>query len=57
MQFLSGKKTYIVAGLAILAAVLGYFDGDLDIKGAVEAVFAALGTMGLRSAITAETSK
>lgn len=46
---LTGLKTYIVAAVAILAALLGAFSGDLTILQAGEAIGLALGIGGTRA--------
>ena len=48
---LQGYKTYIVAGLAILGAIAGYFTGDLDLAGALQTGVAAIGAMTMRAGI------
>ena len=44
---LSGKKTYILGGLAILTAVAGFLTGEQDITTTVNAVWEALVGAGL----------
>jgi hypothetical protein len=51
IPFLVGKKTYIIAAAAILYAVFGVISKNLDVNSAINIILAALGTMGLRSAI------
>lgn len=48
---LSGYKTYIVAGLAILGAVAGYFDGDIGKVAAGQAILTAVLALTLRNGI------
>ena len=51
MDWLKGKKTYVVAAAAILTAV-GTFLGDgMSIGDLVTAIFAAITTMTLRAGI------
>lgn len=57
MGSLKGYKTYIVCGLALLAALAGYFDGDMSSKEALEAGFTALAGITLRSGMTTEAGK
>jgi hypothetical protein len=51
MNFLKGKKTYIVGGLTILFAVLGVALGKLDGSTALNMVATALVGMGIRDAL------
>lgn len=46
---LTGLKTYVIAAIAILAALLGVFSGDLTILQAGEAIGLALGIGGTRA--------
>ena len=48
---LNGYKTYILAGLALVYAISGFFTGHIDANTAVETVFAALGAASLRHGI------
>lgn len=57
MGKLKGYKTYIICGLALLAAGFGYLDGDMTAKEAIEAAFTAITGMTLRSGITTEGNK
>lgn len=52
MNFLSGWKTYIVAAGAIITAIGGYASGAITLPELVSAIFAAVGTMTIRHAIT-----
>lgn len=49
---LDGKKTYIVAGLTILYAIVGLLIGQLQVSQAIELILAGLGGIGIRSAIS-----
>ena len=42
-DWLKGKKTYLVALAGIVAAVLGYTNGDLTVVEAIGTILAALG--------------
>ena len=48
---LSGYKTYIVAGLAILGAVASYLDGDIGKVAAGQAILTAVLGITLRQGI------
>ncbi|MCF8467398.1 MAG: hypothetical protein K9G33_08370 [Sneathiella sp.] len=56
-EYLKGKKTYVTAFLAIVAAVGSYALDEIALKDMIEAVFAALTAMTIRAAITTEASK
>lgn len=49
---LSGYKTYIVAGLAIIGAVAGYLDGDFGKVAAGQAILTAVLGITLRAGIS-----
>ena len=51
LEFLKGKKAYIVSLAAILTAVGAYLDGSLDLVGLIAAIFGALGLTTLRAGI------
>ena len=51
ISWLEGKKTYIVAGLAVTYAISGFLTGHIDQQGAIEMILAAVGGMTMRSAI------
>lgn len=57
MNFFSGYKTYILGLAAIIYAITGWFIGNLDQATAMQAFWAGLTAMTLRSGITAETKK
>ena len=57
IEWLKGKKTYFVAALAILTAVVAYINGGIDVKQLVEAIFAALGGITLRAAVAKGATK
>lgn len=48
---LTGYKTYIVAAIAVLSALAGYFDQQLTLLQALEAVGLAVGLAGNRAII------
>ncbi len=56
MKFLSGKKTYIIAGLLVLISLVHYFTGDIQLADVLSSpdllVFLnGLGLASLRDAI------
>ena len=55
MAVLSGYKTYIVAGLAILGAIAGVLDGDIGLQAALQIIVPAVLSMTVRHGIS--TSK
>jgi len=54
---MNGKKTYLVAGVAILYAISGFFFGALDANAAVQIVIAALGLGTVRHGISKAGAK
>ena len=50
-EYLKGKKTYVTAFLAIVAAVGSYVLDEMALKDMIEAVFAALTAMTIRAAM------
>ena len=52
LQFLQGKKTYIVAGATILYAVVGMWSGSLDQNSGMAMIFGALGFGAVRHGIS-----
>ena len=54
IQFLKGKKTYILGICGILYAIFGFITGNLDSVQALSFVFGCLTAMGLRNGITTE---
>lgn len=56
-NFLSGWKTYLTAGAAILTAVAGYASGAITLPELIAAIFAAISTMTIRHAITTTVSE
>lgn len=50
-EFLKGKKTYISAAIAILAAVLAWGDGAIDGVGLAGAAWAAVQTCFIRAGV------
>ena len=41
-KFLKGKKTYLVAAVGVLGAVITWADGSIDMMGLLGAVWAAV---------------
>ena len=52
IKLLSGKKTYLIATIGVLGAVVAFLEGTVDISGMVTAILVALGFASLRSAAT-----
>jgi hypothetical protein len=50
---LKGLKTYLVAAVAVLTALLGYFTGTVTLLQALEAIGLAVGLGGNRAVLTA----
>ncbi len=57
MKKLSGKKTYFTAGAAVITALGAYFAGEVDLTVTIQAVFAALMVVFLRTGVTSEAAK
>jgi hypothetical protein len=55
--YLKGKKTYVTAFLAIVAAVGSYLLDEIPMQNMIEAIFAALTAMTIRAAITKSTAE
>ncbi len=53
---INGWKTYIIGVGAILTAIGAYMNGSLDVKSALEAVWAAVMGMSIRHGITTTVS-
>lgn len=51
MTFLKGKLTYIVAGLNLLWAIYGYFQGFIDGTTATTMILASVAVFGIRRAL------
>ena len=54
LQFLQGKKTYIVGICGLLYAIFGFVTGHLDSHSAITLGFLALSSMGIRNGVTTE---
>ena len=54
---MNGKKSYLVAAVAILYAISGFFFGALDANAAVQIVIAALGLSSVRHGISKVETK
>ena len=52
LEFLKGRKTYFLMAGAILTAIGGYLGGELSTKELIEALFLALGMIGLRLGVS-----
>jgi hypothetical protein len=52
LDFLNGKKTYLIAISGIILAIVGYASGTLTLPQFIEAVLAALGMSTLRAGVT-----
>ncbi|HBX15917.1 MAG: hypothetical protein UV20_C0009G0009 [Candidatus Magasanikbacteria bacterium GW2011_GWA2_42_32] len=50
-EFLSGKKTYILAAVGFVWALIGWIMGFIDAKQAQEVIWASLTAMALRAGI------
>ena len=51
IEWLKGKKTYLVCVAGILAAVIGYLNGEISMAQAIEAIFIAIGGITLRAGV------
>ena len=56
-EWLKGKKSYLVAAVAIVTAIYQLTTGAIDANTAWEMILAALGLAALRSGVTAENKK
>jgi hypothetical protein len=54
-EMVAGKKTYLVALGALIAATVAWSTGAMSAKEAIEAAFAALATITLRAGIAKTT--
>ena len=52
MDFLKGKKTYVIMAIGVLTAVGAYLTGDLTLIQAIQAVLGALGLGALRGGVS-----
>ena len=52
IEFLKGKKTYLVAIVGILSAVVAYLNGSIDVIGLGSAILQALGISALRAGVS-----
>jgi hypothetical protein len=57
IKSLQGQKTYGIAILTAMYAIIGYLLGHVDALTAVNMIFAAAGAAGLRSGVTTEAAK
>ena len=56
-EFLKGKKTYIMAAIAILGSLAAWGDGQIDLTGLIAAVWAAMQSCFIRAGVTNEVQK
>lgn len=54
IEYLTGKKTYILGICGILYSVLGFLSGHLDSNTAITLIFTSLAAMGIRNGVTTE---
>lgn len=52
---LQGYKTYIIAAIAVLAAVLAWLNGDAGLFEALDTIMIALGLGTLRAGVKTDT--
>jgi len=52
ISLLSGKKAYLVCGVTVLYAILGYSDGRFDFDTAMQMVLGAAGLGALRAGVS-----
>ena len=57
IEYLKGKKTYVVAAVAVVTAVGAYLTGEADLATMVETCFGAVMAMTIRSGIKTEANK
>ena len=57
IAWLKGKKTYLLAFVAIITAAVSWFIGDLDAKTALEAIWAALMGVSIRAGVSNEIQR
>lgn len=51
-EWLKGKKTYLVAAIAVLSVIVAFANGEVSIVVLIETILAALGLTSIRAAIT-----
>jgi hypothetical protein len=51
LEWLQGKKTYLVCIAGILAAIIAYLSGEMTMIQMVEAIWAAVAGMTLRAGV------
>jgi len=54
-EWLKGKKTYLVGVGAVLAAVIAWAGGEVEIGGAIQAIITAVLAMTVRAGVSTET--
>jgi len=52
INFINGKKSYILAGLGVIYALTGFFTGHLDGQGAIDIIWTSLGLATIKHAIS-----
>jgi len=52
LKYLKGKKTYIVAALMVVYALLGYYLGELEHASTVNLCLEGLAIAGLRAGVS-----
>lgn len=57
LDWIKGKKTYIVAVVGIIGAITAYSQGAMTADGLFQAILTALAAAGLRSAQVSESKK
>ncbi len=57
MDYFKGKRTYLLAIAAIIYSIAGYVTGHIDGQTAVDMIWTALATAGIRSGVTHEVNK
>lgn len=57
MKQLNGIKTYCVAGVGILFAVVQYWNGSIDMNAMIGAIIVALGLSAQQHGVVAEAAK
>jgi len=55
-EFLSGKKTYLAAAVAVIGAVIAWSQGELDVFGLLASIWAALQTVFIRLGVSKQSA-
>ena len=56
-EFLKGKKTYIVAAVGIVSAVVAWSEGGIDTQALVAAIWAGIASMTIRAGVDSASAK